>query len=65
MPQSQEMPETFDPEAFRLLAREVLKLGLDDQALEALRQVVNGLNAEMAPLAAADLAGVEPGGWPR
>jgi hypothetical protein len=73
MPQPQERPETFGPEVFRLLAQEVLKLGLDDEQVEALRQVVNGLNVEMAPLADADLAGVEPEvmfgldpeGWPR
>ncbi len=69
----QEIPETFGPEAFRLFAREVLRLELDDEQLAALRDLVNGLHAEVAPLAAVDLAGVEPEvgfaiepeGWPR
>lgn len=72
-PNPQEIPETFGPEVFRLLALEVLGLGLDDERLEGLRRVVNGLVAELAPMAEADLSGVEPetafaldpGGWPR
>ena len=56
----QEVPETFGPEAFRLYARQVVKLELDDNALEALRQGVNGLLAELSPLDAVGLGGVEP-----
>ncbi|MEW4570666.1 hypothetical protein AB1L88_22610 [Tautonia sp. JC769] len=69
----QEVPETFGPDAFRVLAREVLRLEIADERLEPLRSLVNGLNAELAPMTLVDLDGVEPDvafgldpeGWPR
>jgi hypothetical protein len=67
------VPETFGPEAFRLFAREVLRLEVEDDQVEPLRSLVNGLHAELAPMTLADLDGVEPDvafaldpeGWPR
>ena len=69
----QEIPETFGPEAFGLYAREVLKLELTAEELEALREGVNALIAELEPLEAMELGdddlavtfGLEAEGWPR
>lgn len=72
-PPAQDVPETFGPDVFRLLSREVLRLDLPDEQLESLRELVNGLYAEIAAIDAVDLTGVEPDvsfgldpeGWPR
>ncbi|WP_182849579.1 Asp-tRNA(Asn)/Glu-tRNA(Gln) amidotransferase subunit GatC [Tautonia rosea] len=72
-PSPQERPDRFGPEPFRLYAKEVLRLELEDQQLEALRGLVNSLIAEMELMDQVDLDGVEPDiafaldpeGWPR
>ncbi|WP_161602083.1 hypothetical protein [Tautonia marina] len=69
----QEVPETFGPDTFRLIAREVLRLEIEDDQMEPLRSLVNGLSAELAPMTLLDLDGIEPDvafaldpeGWPR
>jgi hypothetical protein len=72
-PSPQEVPETFGPDAFRLIAREVLRLEIEDDQMEPLRSLVNGLSAELSPMTLLDLDGIEPDvafaldpeGWPR